>query len=104
MTPAPHRRGQIRELLQLLASEEEQLAYEHIVPHVDITAELDCWHTSKDAISKGLRHLRFSPPRHLEGCHTAPIAGLQESGNRNPPPDLAPGSERPQRPHRYFVQ
>ena len=42
MTPAPHRRGQIRELLQLLASEQEQLAYEHIVPHVDITAELVC--------------------------------------------------------------
>ena len=29
-------------MLQLLASEEEQLAYELAVPHVDITAELLC--------------------------------------------------------------
>jgi hypothetical protein len=42
MTTTPSRREQIRELLQLLASEEEQLAYEHNVPHVDITAELVC--------------------------------------------------------------
>ena len=42
MTTTPFRRGQIRELLQLLATEEEQLAYERNVPHVDITAELVC--------------------------------------------------------------
>ena len=42
MTATPHRRGQIRELLQILGSEEEQLAYERNVPHVDITAELIC--------------------------------------------------------------
>ena len=42
MTTTPSRRGQIRELLQLLATEEEQLAYERNVPHVDITAELVC--------------------------------------------------------------
>jgi hypothetical protein len=42
MTTTPSRRGRIRELLQLLASEEEQLAYERNVPHVDITAELVC--------------------------------------------------------------
>jgi hypothetical protein len=29
-------------MLRLLASEEEQLAYERDVPHVDITAELRC--------------------------------------------------------------
>lgn len=32
----------IREELELLASEEAQLAYERSVPHVDITAELLC--------------------------------------------------------------
>ncbi|HMC98220.1 MAG TPA: hypothetical protein VKG92_11230 [Flavobacteriales bacterium] len=32
----------IIDLLQLLASEERQLAYEQNVPHVDITAELVC--------------------------------------------------------------
>ena len=32
----------IREVLRLLASEEEQLAYEKNVPHVDITTELLC--------------------------------------------------------------
>jgi hypothetical protein len=42
MTTTPSRRGQIRELLQLLASEKEQLDYERNVPHVDITAELLC--------------------------------------------------------------
>ncbi|MBI5380584.1 MAG: hypothetical protein HZA31_01665 [Opitutae bacterium] len=42
MTTTPSRREQISELLQLLASEEEQLAYERNVPHVDITAELVC--------------------------------------------------------------
>ena len=42
MTTTPSRRGQIRELLQMLASEEEQLTYERNVPHVDITAELVC--------------------------------------------------------------
>ena len=35
-------RGQIVDVLQLLASEERQLAYERDVPHVDITAELVC--------------------------------------------------------------
>lgn len=42
MTTPHSRRGLICELLQLLASEEEQLAYEQNVPHVDITAELIC--------------------------------------------------------------
>jgi hypothetical protein len=42
MTTTPHRRRQIREMLQLLASEEEQLDYERNVPHVDITVELIC--------------------------------------------------------------
>jgi hypothetical protein len=36
------RRKSIIELLQLFASEEQQLAYEADVPHVDITAELVC--------------------------------------------------------------
>lgn len=36
------RREQIIELLTLLASEDEQLAYERNVPHVDITTELVC--------------------------------------------------------------
>ena len=37
-----NRRPYIIDLLQLLASEEEQLAYERNVPHVNITAELRC--------------------------------------------------------------
>lgn len=41
-TPTSSRRVRFRELLSLLASEEEQLAYERNVPHVDITAELVC--------------------------------------------------------------
>jgi hypothetical protein len=36
------RRNNIIEILELLASEEKQLAYERDVPHVDITAELVC--------------------------------------------------------------
>lgn len=36
------KRKQIIELLQLFASEEQQLAYERDVPHVDITTELVC--------------------------------------------------------------
>ncbi len=35
-------REEIRNFLHLLGSEEEQLAYERNVPHVDITAELLC--------------------------------------------------------------
>jgi hypothetical protein len=42
MTTTPSRRQQFRELLQLLACEDEQLAYERSVPHVDITVELVC--------------------------------------------------------------
>ena len=42
MSATPYRRQQIRELLRLLATEEEQLAYERNVPHVDITVELVC--------------------------------------------------------------
>jgi len=38
----PNRKPQIIEILQLLASEEPQLAYERDVPHVDITSELLC--------------------------------------------------------------
>jgi len=42
----PSRREQIRGVLETLASEEEQLAYERDVPHVDITAELvEQWFT-----------------------------------------------------------
>src|ERR1041385_4150611 len=37
-----NRRKRFVELLQLLASEEQQLAYERDVPNVDITAELLC--------------------------------------------------------------
>ena len=40
------RREQIRWVLETLASEEEQLAYERAVPHVDVTAELvEQWFT-----------------------------------------------------------
>lgn len=42
MSDSSQRREQVREMLRLLASEEEQLAYEGNVPHVDITAELLC--------------------------------------------------------------
>jgi hypothetical protein len=42
MSTTDSRREQFRELLQLLASEDEQLAYERNVPHVDITDELVC--------------------------------------------------------------
>ena len=35
-------RSNVRELLSLFSSEEEQLVYERDVPHVDITAELLC--------------------------------------------------------------
>jgi hypothetical protein len=38
----PDRHPVILRLLRLLSSEEEQLAYERNVPHVDITAELRC--------------------------------------------------------------
>ena len=38
----PDRHPFIVDLLKLLSSEEEQLAYERNVPHVDITAELRC--------------------------------------------------------------
>ena len=38
----PNRKPQIIEILGLIASEEQQLAYERDVPHVDITAELLC--------------------------------------------------------------
>jgi hypothetical protein len=38
----PNRKPQILEILELLSSEERQLAYERNVPRVDITAELLC--------------------------------------------------------------
>ena len=38
----PNWKAHIIELLGLLASEEQQLAYEKNVPHVDITTELVC--------------------------------------------------------------
>lgn len=41
-TKTPNRKSQIIELLGLLASEQQQLAYERNVPHVDITQELLC--------------------------------------------------------------
>ena len=40
MIEAAQLRKNIRELLELLASEEQQIAYERDVPHVDITREL----------------------------------------------------------------
>lgn len=42
MTTTPSTRAQVRELLELLASEQQQLDYERDVPHVDITKELVC--------------------------------------------------------------
>jgi hypothetical protein len=36
----PSRREQIRDVLETLASEEQQLSYERDCPHVDVTAEL----------------------------------------------------------------
>jgi hypothetical protein len=60
----------IVELLQLLASEEQQLAYERDVPHVDITTELVCmWFDDQ-----------YHPKqRHFESCFTATeLAALEE--------------------------
>ena len=42
MSQESSRRKQTIKLLQLFASEEQQLAYERDVPHVDITTELVC--------------------------------------------------------------
>jgi hypothetical protein len=67
---ASPRRKQIVELLQLFASEEQQLAYERNVPHVDITAELVCmWFDDQ-----------YHPKlRHFESCFTpAELAALDE--------------------------
>jgi hypothetical protein len=64
------RRKEIIELLQLFASEEQQLAYERDVPHVDITAELVCmWFDDQ-----------YTPQqRDFEGCFTpAELAALEE--------------------------
>jgi hypothetical protein len=38
----PNRKPEIIDVLRLLASEDEQLAYEREVPHVNITTELLC--------------------------------------------------------------
>jgi hypothetical protein len=55
------RRKQIVELLQLFASEEQQLAYERDVPHVDITAELVCmWFNDQYHPGRGFDQF-FSP-------------------------------------------
>jgi hypothetical protein len=55
------KRNNIVELLQLLASEEQQLAYERDVPHVDITAELVCmWFNDQYHPSRGFDTV-FSP-------------------------------------------
>ena len=62
MSETSSRRKQIIELLQLFASEEQQLAYEKDVPHVDITAELLCmWFD--DQYHPDVRHFSscFSP-------------------------------------------
>jgi hypothetical protein len=40
--PIPDRKPVIVDLLRLIASEEQQLAYDREVPHVDITGELLC--------------------------------------------------------------
>jgi hypothetical protein len=64
------RRKEIIELLQLFASEEQQLAYERDVPHVDITAELVCmWFDDQYAPQQ----------RDYKGCFTpAELAALEE--------------------------
>src|SRR5690349_353088 len=55
------RRGNIIEILKLLASEEEQLAYERDVPHVDITNELVCmWFDDQYHPDRGLAAV-FAP-------------------------------------------
>ena len=55
------RRNTIIEILKLLASEEEQLAYERDVPHVDITAELVCmWFNDQYHPDRGFAAL-FTP-------------------------------------------
>lgn len=61
MSNASRRRKQIIDLLQLFASEEQQLAYERDVPHVDITTELVCmWFDDQ-----------YQPKlRHFETCFT----------------------------------
>ena len=47
--------------MQLFASEEQQLAYEHDVPHVDITAELVCmWFDDQYHPGRGFDQF-FSP-------------------------------------------
>jgi len=64
------RRKQIVELLQLFASEEQQLAYERDVPHVDITTELVCmWFDDQ-----------YDPmQRHFASCFTPiELAALDE--------------------------
>jgi hypothetical protein len=55
------RRKHIIELLQLFASEEQQLAYERDVPHVDITNELVCmWFDDQYHPGRGFDQF-FSP-------------------------------------------
>jgi hypothetical protein len=55
------RRNNIIEILQLLASEEQQLAYERDVRHVDITAELVCmWFNDQYHPDRGFAAL-FTP-------------------------------------------
>jgi hypothetical protein len=55
------KRDTIIGLLELLASEEEQLAYERDVPHVDITTELVCmWFDDQYHPERGFDTL-FSP-------------------------------------------
>jgi len=67
---ASPRRKQVIELLQLFASEEQQLAYERDVPHVDITVELVCmWFDDQ-------YHPR---QRHFESCFSPnELAALDE--------------------------
>lgn len=70
MNNTSSRRRQLDELLQLLASEQQQLAYESEVRNVDITAELLCmWFDDQ-----------YHPQqRHFEHCFTpAELAALDE--------------------------
>jgi len=58
---AMSRHNNIIEILELLASEENQLAYERDVPHVDITAELvSMWFKDQYQLGKGFDAF-FSP-------------------------------------------
>jgi hypothetical protein len=72
MSNASPRRQRVIEMLQLFASEDQQLAYERDVPHVDMTVELVCmWFDDQ-----------YRPKRHFESCfRTEELAALDEFHN-----------------------